>query len=69
MNSSKVSFHTWYKAMAFMTCSKKTISAAEFQRQLNHPKYDVIWQLMHKIRSAMGKRDALYQLKGAIEFD
>ena len=24
---------------------------------------------MHKIRSAMGKRDALYQLEGAIEFD
>ena len=26
-------------------------------------------RLMHKIRSAMGKRDALYQLDGAVEFD
>ena len=69
MEGSKVDFHTWYKAMAFMTYSKKTISAAELQRQLNHPKYDTIWRLMHKIRSAMGKRDALYQLEGAIEFD
>ena len=69
MESSKVDFHTWYKAMAFMTYSKKTISAAELQRQLNHPKYDTIWRLMRKIRSAMGKRDALYQLEGAIEFD
>lgn len=69
MEGSKVDFHTWYKAMAFMTYSKKTISAAELQRQLNHPKYDTVWRLMHKIRSAMGKRDALYQLKGAIEFD
>jgi transposase-like protein/DNA-directed RNA polymerase subunit RPC12/RpoP len=69
MQGSKVDFHTWYKAMAFMTYSKKTISAAELQRQLNHPKYDTIWRLMHKIRSAMGKRDALYQLEGAIEFD
>lgn len=69
MEGSKVNFHTWYKAMAFMTYSKKTISAAELQRQLNHPKYDTIWRLMHKIRSAMGKRDALYQLEGAIEFD
>lgn len=69
MEGSKVSFHTWYKAMAFMTFSKKTISASELQRQLNHPKYDTIWRLMHKIRSAMGKRDALYQLEGAIEFD
>lgn len=69
MEGSKVDFHTWYKAMAFMTYSKKTISAAELQRQLNHPKYDTVWRLMHKIRSAMGKRDALYQLQGAIEFD
>jgi len=69
MEGSKVDFHTWYKAMAFMTFSKKTISASELQRQLNHPKYDTIWRLMHKIRSAMGKRDALYRLDGAIEFD
>jgi hypothetical protein len=69
MEGSKVDFHTWYKAMAFMTFSKKTISASELQRQLDHPKYDMIWRLMHKIRSAMGKRDALYQLEGAVEFD
>lgn len=69
MEGSKVSFHTWYKAMAFMTYSKKTISATELQRQLNHPKYDTIWLLMHKIRTSMGNRDALYQLEGSIEFD
>lgn len=69
MEGSKVDFHTWYKAIAFMTYSKKTISASELQRQLNHPKYDTIWRLMHKIRSAMGKRDALYTLDGSIEFD
>lgn len=69
MEGSKVDFHRWYKAMAFMTYSKKTISVAELQRQLNHPKYDTIWRLMHKIRSAMGKRDALYQLEDAVEFD
>ena len=66
---SKVPFHTWYLAMAFMTFSKKTISAAELQRQLNHPKYDTVWRLMHKIREGMGKRDALYRLEGAAEFD
>ena len=69
MEGFKVDFHTWYKAMAFMTFSKKTNSASELQRQLNHPKYDTIWRLMHKIRSAMGKRDALYQIGGAVEFD
>lgn len=69
MEGSKVSFHHWYLAAMFMTFSKKTISAAELQRQLDHPKYDTIWLLMHKIRRAMGKRDALYQLEGAVEFD
>lgn len=69
MERSKVSVRTWYLAMAFMTFSKKTISASELQRQLNHPKYDTIWRLMHKIREAMGKRDALYSLNGEVEFD
>lgn len=69
MEGSKVPFHTWYLAMAFMTFSKKTISAAELQRQLNHPKYDTVWRLMHKIREGMGKRDALYRLEGSAEFD
>ncbi len=69
MHGSKVDFHTWYTAMAFMTFSKKTISAMELQRQLEHPKYDTVWRLMHKIRDAMGQRDALYHLEGAVEFD
>ena len=68
MEGSKVVFHPLYKAMAFMTYSKNTISGAELQRQLEHPKYDANWRLMHKIRSAMVKRDAFYQLEDAIEF-
>lgn len=69
MEGSKVDLHKWYKAMAFMIYCKKTISAAELQRQLNHPKYDTVWRLMHKIREGMGKRDALYQFEGAIAFE
>ncbi len=69
MENSKVHFQTWYIAMAFMTYSKKTISASELQRQLNHPKYDTVWKLMHKIRDAMGKRDDQYQLEDMVEFD
>lgn len=69
MESSKLPFRKWYLAMAFMSFSKKGISAKELQRQLGHSRYESIWSMMHKIRSSMGKRDALYQLKGAIEFD
>lgn len=69
MENSKVTFQIWYLTVAFMTFSKKTISASELQRQLAHPKYDTIWRLMHKIRTSMGQRDDLYKLEGMIEFD
>jgi transposase-like protein len=69
MEGSKVSMRTWYLAMAFMSFSKKGISAAELQRQLGHPKYETVWRLMHRIREAMGKRDDLYHLQGEVEFD
>ena len=69
MENSNLPIRTWYLAMAFMTYSKKGISAAELQRQLNHSRYTTIWSLMHRIRSAMGKRDNLYDLEDMIEFD
>ena len=69
MHGSNLKFRTWYLAMAFMSFSKKGISAMELQRQLGYKRYDTIWLLMHKIRSAMGKRDNLYTLKDMIEFD
>lgn len=69
MEASKLPFRKWYLAMAFMSFSKKGLSAKELQRQLGHSRYESIWSMMHKIRLSMGKRDALYTLKGAIEFD
>lgn len=68
MENSKLSVRTWYIAMAFMTYSKKGISAVELQRQLGHKRYDTVWSLMHRICGA-GKRNGLYGLKGEIEFD
>ena len=69
MENSNLPVRTWYLTMAFMTFSKKGISASELQRQLNHKRYDTVWSLMHRIRNAMGNRDAMYGLKGMIEFD
>ena len=69
MANSKLSLHKWYLAMAFMSFSKKGISASELQRQLGHSRYESIWSMMHKIRTAMGKRDSLYELSGMVEFD
>jgi transposase-like protein len=69
MQYAKLPVRTWYLAMAFMSFSKKGISARELQRQLNHNRYESVWTMMHKIREAMGKRDDLYELAGMLEFD
>lgn len=55
--------------MAFMSFSKKGISAKELQRQLGHTRYESIWFMMHRIRQAMGQRDNIYNLEGMVEFD
>lgn len=69
MEGSKMSFLTWYQAMAFMSFSKKGISAKEMQRQLGRNRYESTWLLMHKIRKSMGNRDELYQLSDMVEMD
>lgn len=69
MHESKMCFLDWYTVTAFMSFSKKGISAKEMVRQLGKNRYESIWSLMHKIRSSMGKRDAIYQLTDMVEMD
>jgi len=69
MEGSKMSFLVWYQTMAFMSFSKKGISAKEMQRQLGRKRYESTWLLMHKIRASMGMRDAMYQLHDLVEMD
>lgn len=69
MENSNLPFLLWFKCIAFMTMSKKGISALEMQRQLGHKRYDTIWSMMHKIRSVMGCRNNLYKLEGMVELD
>ena len=69
MHGSKLPFRYWFIAMHLLTATKKSISAAELQRQLGHNRYQPVWELMHKLRSVMGKRDDKYTLKGCIELD
>ena len=69
MEHSNLPFRKWYLAMAFMSFSKKGLSATELKKQLDHKRYEPIWLMMHKIRSGMGQRDDLYKLEGMVEFD
>ncbi|GHT01373.1 hypothetical protein AGMMS49525_01910 [Bacteroidia bacterium] len=66
---SKLPFRYWFVAFHLLTSTKKSFSAKELQRQLGHKNYDAIWALLHKLRMAMGTRDARYTLSGVLELD
>ena len=69
MEHSNLSFLVWYRTMFLMSTTKKGFSAKEIQRQLGLKRYEPVWFMIHKLRKAMGKRDARYTLEGMIEMD
>jgi transposase-like protein len=69
MESSHLPFKYWFYAMYLMVMLKKSVSALEVQRQLEHKYYHPIWAMMHKIRRVMGNRDEKYELDGVVELD
>lgn len=69
MHGSHLPFRYWFIAIHLLTCTKKSFSAAELQRQLGHKRYEPIWLMMHKLRDVMGQRDALYELTDIVELD
>jgi DNA-directed RNA polymerase subunit RPC12/RpoP len=69
MHGSNLPFRYWFIAIHLLTSTKKSFSALELQRQLGHKRYEPIWQLLHKLRSVMGKRDSQYSLLGILELD
>ena len=69
MEDSNLPFRMWFIVMHLMSSTKKSISAKEMQRQLGHKRYEPIWYMMQKIRTAMGSRDQSYSLSGLTEVD
>lgn len=69
MENSNLPFLVWYKAMFLLSATKKGFSAKEVQRQLGLKRYEPVWAMIHKLRKAMGNRDASYTLEGMIEMD
>jgi hypothetical protein len=60
MENSKLPFQYWFIAMHLMTCTKKSFSSKEIQRELGHNRYQPIWEMAHKIRSVMGFEARLF---------
>jgi len=69
MENSKLPFQYWFITMHLLSCTKKSFSAKEIQRELGHNRYQPIWEMAHKIRSVMGLRDDIYTLGNEIELD
>lgn len=69
MENSNLPFLVWYKTMFLMSVTKKGFSSKEVQRQLGLKRYEPVWVMVHKLRKAMGNRDARYTLEGMIEMD
>lgn len=59
----------WFWAIYLVAQQKKGISATQLQKFLGFGSYKTAWAMLHKIRNAMAKRDASYQLSGLIELD
>ena len=69
MQGSNLPFMIWYKTMFLLTATKKGFSSKEIQKQLGMKRYEPVWAMVHKLRKAMGNRDARYSLEGMIEMD
>lgn len=69
MENSKMSYFNWFLVEHLLTSTKNNISALEIQRQVGHKYYEPIFDMCHKLRLIMGKRDAKYSLEGSTEMD
>jgi len=69
LDSSNLSLNTWFTAVLLIPATKKGFSCLEFQSQLGLKRYKTAFNLIHKIRTAMGKRDGLYLLKEMVEYE
>jgi transposase-like protein len=59
----------WFWMIWLMGRQKSGISMLSLQRMLDIPSYKTVWSMGHKIRKAMGDRDAFYKLAGLMEMD
>ena len=66
---SKLPVLTWLRGIYFVTQDKRGVSALQLRRFLSLGSYRTAWRMLHKIRRALGERDAKYKLSGLVELD
>jgi transposase-like protein len=68
MHKTRVSLLKWFIALFLVATDKRGCAALTVQRHIN-VNYKTAWLMLHKARSAMGKRDKNYFLDGIIQLD
>jgi len=68
MHKTRTSLKIWFWAIYLMANDKRGASATQLSQQFAIS-YPTAWMMMHKIRKAMGDRDAQYTLAGLVEMD
>ena len=69
MENSNLTLRQWLLAMTFFTATKQGFTALELKRQMGLSRYETVFNLCHKIRVLMGKRDDEYKLEDMVEYD
>jgi transposase-like protein len=59
----------WLAAIHMLSSSKKSVSAAQVQRQLELGSYRSAWHLCHRVRHMLANTGPLPPLKGTVEAD
>jgi transposase-like protein len=68
MEKTRTDLSKWFLAIFLVAHDKRGVSATLLSEQVGIT-YKTAWLLLHKIRKAMGERDALYTLAGIVELD
>lgn len=68
MDKTRTPLVKWFLAIYLMTADRRGISALALKSRLGIS-YDTEWKMCHKIRFAMGMKDADYTLSGIVEMD
>ncbi len=67
-HATQTSLQKWFLAIFFLSRHKQGISALQLQRDLGLGGYQTAWAMLHKLRSALGRRPGQL-LKGTVEAD
>jgi len=68
LHKTRVSLLKWFIALFLVATDKRGCAALTVQRHID-VNYKTAWLMLHKARSAMGKRDKNYFLDGIIQLD